>query len=137
MLLSNSPDFVVIYFGIIKIGAIAVPLDTQYKADELVSIFDNSLPQVLVTESPTLEPLTPVLSRFKSIKHVIVLGPNYEGQFLSYQEIIATSPSQRIETEPEPESVAHIAYTSGPSFPPRGVTLTHGHLVGEAAISGD
>ncbi len=85
MLLSNSPEFVITYFGIIKTGAIAVPLDIKYKVDELASLFDDFLPKVLVTESPTLEPLIPVLSRFKSIRHVIDLSSKYEGQFLSYQ----------------------------------------------------
>ena len=137
MLASNSPDFVITYFGIVKTGAIAVPLDTKYKVDELASLFDDFLPKVLVTESPTLEPLIPVLSRFKSIKHVIELSAKYEGQFLSYREIMASSSAERIEAEPEPEDVVHIAYTSGPSFCPLGVVLTHRSLVTVAAISGD
>src|SRR3989338_125382 len=35
LLLNNSPEYVVTYFGIVKIGAIAVPLDPKYKIDEL------------------------------------------------------------------------------------------------------
>lgn len=137
MMLSNSPESVIAYFGIVKAGAIAVPLDTKYKFDELASLFNDSLPKVLVTESPTLEPLIPVLSRFKSIKHVIDLSSEYEGQFTSYQEIMAAGPTQRVEVEPEPEDIAQIAYTSGPSFRPRGVMLSHRSLVTEAAISAD
>ncbi|MFC2006134.1 class I adenylate-forming enzyme family protein [Chloroflexota bacterium] len=129
MLLSNSPEFVTTYFGIINTGAIAVPLDIKYKVDELASIFDDCLPKVLVTESPALEPLIPVLSRFKSIEHIIDLSSRYE-------EIMAVSPAQRIGTELGPEDIAHIAYTSGPSFSPRGIVLPHHCLVREAAISG-
>ncbi len=137
MLLSNSPEFVITYFGIVKSGAIAVPLDTKYKVGELASLFDNCLPKVLVAESPTLGPLIPVLPGFKSIKHVIDLGSKYEGQFPSYQEILTASSVQGIEAKPEPEGIAHIGYTSGPSFRPRGVMLSHRCLVREAAISGD
>ena len=137
MLLSNSPEFAITYFGIVKTGAVAVPLDTKYKVDELASFFDDSLPKVLVTESPALEPLIPVLSRFKSIKHVINLSSEYEGQVSSYQEIMATNSAQRIEAEPELEDIAHIAYTSGPSVCPKGVMLSHRCLVTEAAIAGD
>lgn len=137
MLLSNSPEFVITYFGIVKTGAIAVPLDPQYKVDELVSLFDNALPKVLVTESPTLEPLMPVLSRFQSIKHIIDLSSKYGGQFLSYREIMATGSAPRIEVELKPEDIAHIVYTSGSSFYPRGVMLSHRSLVTEAAISVD
>ena len=46
MLLTNSPDFVTVYFGIVKSGGIAVPLDTRYKVDELASLFDNCRPKV-------------------------------------------------------------------------------------------
>ena len=139
MLLSNSPEFVVLYFGITKIGAIAVPLDTKYKVGELASLFDDSQPKVLVTESHFLEPLIPILSRFKYIECVIGIDLNsrYEGRFLSYQEIMATSSAQKVEVEPEPDDIANIAYTSGPTFRPRGVILSHQHLVTEAAILGD
>jgi len=64
MLLPNSPEFVTIYFGVVKTGGIAVPLDTRYKVDELASLSGNCQPKVMVTESPFLEPLVPALPRF-------------------------------------------------------------------------
>jgi long-chain acyl-CoA synthetase len=137
ILLANSPEFVIIYFGIVKTGAVAIPLDTNYKVDELTSLFNDCQPKVLVSESPTLEPLVPLLSRFKSMKHVIDLNSTYEGQFLSYREIMSAGPAPRIKLEPEPEDIAHIAYTSGPSFQPRGIMLSHQHLTTEAAISAE
>jgi long-chain acyl-CoA synthetase len=137
MLLPNSIEFVILFFGIIKIGAIAVPLDTKYKVGELVSLLDDSQPKVLVTESPFLEPLVPSLPRFNYIKHVIELGSRYDGRFLSYQEIMATSSTKKIEIGPEPEDIASILYTSGPSFHPRGVMLSHQALIAGATISGD
>ena len=135
MLLTNSPEFVISYYGIIKAGAIAVPLDPKYKINELASLFDDSLPRVVVSESPTLEPLVPALSKFKSIRHVIDLNSEYEGRFISYQKIMAISSARRIELALEPEDVAHIAYTSGPTFHPRGIMLSHRCLVSEVAIS--
>ncbi len=136
MLLPNSPEFVVIYFGIAKIGAIAVPLNIRYKVDELTSLFNSSQPKVLVTENPPLESLVSALPQFKYIEHVIDLSAKYEGQFLSYQQIMATSSASGIKVKTEPEDTALIAYTSGPTTRPRGVVLTHQSLVTEAAISG-
>ena len=137
MLLPNSPEFVAIYFGVVKIGGIAVPLDTRYKMDELTSLFDDSQPKVLVGESPTLEPIIPALSRFSYIEHVIDLSGEYEGKFLSYQKIMSATPALKSEIELEPGDIAHIAYTSGPLLRPRGVMLSHQSLVKEAAISGE
>jgi len=137
ILLPNTLEYPAIYFGIAKTGGIAVPLDVKYKVDELASLYDNSQPKVMITGSPYLEPLIPVLSRFKSIEHIIDVSANFEGQYLSYQELMATSSGHRVEVEIEPEDTALIAYTSGPTTRPRGVVLTHHSLVTEAAISGD
>jgi len=137
LLLTNSPEFVATYFGVVKIGAVAVLLDTKYKLTELVSLCNDSQPRVLVTESPCLEQLAPVLDRFKSIEKIIDLSSKHEGQFLSYEEIMDESSSAAIDTEPASEAIAHIAYTSGPSFHPCGVAISHQALVKESAISGD
>jgi len=137
ILLPNSPEFVTIYFGVVKIGGIAVPLDIRYKMDELTSLFDDFQPKVLVSESPTLETIVPALSRFSYIEQVIDLSGEYEGQFLSYQEIMSASSARPVEVMLEPEDIAHIAYSSGPTVHPRGVVLSHQALVREAAISGE
>ena len=137
MLLPNNPDFVVIYFGVVKTGGIAVPLDVRYKVDELISLLNDSQPKVLVAESPFLEPLVPVLSRFTFIKQVIALGAKYERQFCNYEKIMATSSAQSVGVEPKSEDIAQIAYTSGPTSRPKGVMLSHQSLVAEAAIASD
>ena len=137
MLMSNSPEFATIYFGVVKIGGIAVPLDTKYKSAELASLFDDSQPRVLVAESPLLKPMAQSLPDFKSIAHVIEVGAEGEGQFLSYEQIMATGSAEPVAVEMTPGDIAHIAYTSGPSFNPRGVMLSHQALVREAGISAD
>jgi len=135
LLLPNSPEFVIIYFGIVKIGAIALPLNIRYKVDELASLFNDSQPKALVAESHSLELLVSALPRFKYIEHVIDLGDKYPSQFISYHQIMTVSSAHRVEVELEPEDIALIVYTSGPTVNPRGVVLTHYSLVTEAAIS--
>ena len=137
MLLSSSPEFVTIFFGIVKIGAIAVPFDTKCKFDEVATLLRHCQPKVLVSESLFLEPLIPALPGFESIEHVISLGAEYVGQFLSYDEIVAANPARRIGVEIEPGDIALISYASGPTSRPRGATLTHEALVAEAVASGD
>ncbi len=136
MLLPNSPEFVAIYFGIVKIGGIVVPLNIKYKVDELTSLLNDFQPKVLVVASPLPELLASALPRFKYIEHIIDLGSNYAGEFLSYRQIMATSSARRLKVELGPEDIAHIAYTSGPTTRPLGAVLTHHNLVNEAAISG-
>ncbi|MDP3878757.1 MAG: AMP-binding protein [Dehalococcoidales bacterium] len=129
LLLANSPEFVITFFGIVKAGAIAVPLNAKYKFGELSALLADAQPKVLITESPTLESLSPFLAEFKSIEQVIGLTANGEGKYVSYQDIISGSSAQRITPGPEPDDIALIAYTSGPSLSPGGVMLSHRSLV--------
>jgi len=135
MLLPNCPEFVIIYFGVVKMGGIALPLNVRYKVDELASLFNDSQPKVLVAENPPLEQLASALPRFKYIEHVIDLDDKHKGQFVSYHQIITTSSARRIEVALEPEDTALIAYTSSPTVNPRGVVLSHRSMAAEAVIS--
>ncbi len=136
-LMANRPEFVNVYFGTIKAGAIPVPLDVRYKVDELGFVLDSCQPGVLVAESDLLAPLVPVLSRFKYLKQVIDLDGTCEGKFPSYGEIMASSAADKAEVELKPDDIGIISYTSGPTNRPHGSVLTHGSLVFEAAVSGD
>ena len=135
ILLSNIPEYAAIYFGIVKTGAIAVPLDTRYTLSELASLFSNSQPRVVVSESPTLEPVVAALPQFKSVEQVIDVSSKYAGQFPTYREIMATSSAQRVDVTIKDEDTAHIAYTSGSTGHPKGVMMPHGNLVAHAGIT--
>jgi len=137
MLLSSSPEFAVVFFGIVKLGAIAVPLDVKYKLDEITSLFNNSQPRVLVAESPFLESLVPALPGFRSIEHVIAVSDECQGQFLSYREIVTGAMAQQVEVELEGKDIALLSYTGGPTSRPRGALISHESLIVEADASGD
>jgi len=112
ILLPDTPEFIITFFGVVKSGGTTVRLNPRSKVEELASFFDDCQPRVLVTESTVLETLLPALPRFKSIEKVIDISSKYhEGQFVSYQEIMSTSSPQRVEAEPEPSDTADIAYT--------------------------
>ena len=103
---ASNPEFVTVFFGILKLGAIVVPLDSRYVPDELDNIFRDCQPKVLVADNPPLASLVAVLPRFPSIKHIITIDPELEGQFTSYRQIIAASPAIAVNTPIEPDDIA-------------------------------
>ena len=137
MLLSNTPEFVIFFLGIVKIGAIAAPMDTRYKFYELKALFDNCQPKILVAESPFLELLVPNLPKFKSVEHVINLTLGNEGPFVSYREMLSTSPANKVRAGLQADDTALIFYASGTTSRPRGVMLSHESFIAEAKASGD
>jgi long-chain acyl-CoA synthetase len=137
MLLFNSLEFITIYFGVVKIGAIAVPLDTKYKPTELAALFADCQPKLLATESSLLPLVVPLLPGCPWIEQVVETGADDRSEFLDYEALVAAGSAAPPEVEILPGDTAHIAYTSGPTLRPRGVVLSHGNLVAEARISAE
>ncbi len=136
-LAGNSPEFLIAFFGVVKIGAVAVPLDPKYKLAELVSLLGDCRPKMLLTESSCLEAVLPHLpAKFPFIKKVVDFGGGRPG-VPSFAELLQHRSAARLRNEPRPDDVAVIAYTSGASFRPRGIMLTHHSICTESEISGE
>jgi long-chain acyl-CoA synthetase len=135
MLQNSSPEFVVVFFGIMKVGGIAVPLDTRYVTDELISLCNDCTPVVAVSETTLLEPLLKALPQSPSVKHVITVGDKTNGQFISYDKIMAENAPKPVKAKIDPDDIAIISYTGGPTYHPHGVALTHRSLVTEVISS--
>ena len=133
LLLENSPDFAICYFGIIKAGAIAIPLDTKYKILEIKAVFDDCQPVALIAEASILKNLAVVLPKFSHLKHLISMGDGEATGVTLYSTLLESA-----ETPPsvaEYPELAHIAYTSGPTLRPHGAEITQQHLIEAAAGS--
>ncbi|MDD5127710.1 MAG: AMP-binding protein [Dehalococcoidales bacterium] len=136
LLITNSPEFAFAYFGILKLGAVVVALDNRYKAGELASVLANCQPRILIGENPCLEPVAANLPLFPSLEKIISLAPDAAGRFISYPEILANSTVARPEITINPDDLAMISYSGGPTSHPKGAVITHRNLCAEAAASG-
>ncbi len=130
-LLTTSPDCVVIYFGIIKAGAVMVPFDVRYKVGELETLFACAKPKMLFTDGTCLKTIVNHLPRFTSIKQVINVGTGFEDRFTSLKQLIESG----VAPEPKPaldiDDLMLIAFTSGPTTSPHGSTMSHRCLMYE------
>ncbi|MBN1160821.1 MAG: AMP-binding protein [Dehalococcoidales bacterium] len=135
ILLANNPEFIVVFFGIMKAGAIAVPLDTRYVVDELKSLCDDCTPVVFIIEEPPLASLLTAIHEFRSVQHVITLNYQEDGRFTSYRQIMAENPPSSIQADIDPDDIAIISYTGGPTYKPHGVAISHRSAYTEAINS--
>jgi long-chain acyl-CoA synthetase len=121
ILADNDAHWCAAYLGILSLGAIAVPLDTNYSASQVATIVGDSGSTVLLAN----ERLTPVardalghssvacqLAPLKALENAIALPAHPAGD--------------RPATDP-----AVILYTSGTTSDPKGVVLTHANLLAE------
>ncbi len=137
MIQASNPEFVTVFFGIMKAGGIAVPLDARYTGGELFSLFNDCTPVALVAENPPLNSLLPDIRRFSSVKHVITFDPACGSEFLIYRKLIEENPPSPVKVKIEPDDIAIISYTGGPTQKPHGVALSHRSIYLEAMNSAD
>lgn len=131
LLLSDTPDFAVSFFGAIKIGAVPVPVNTLLKSADYQYMLDNSRARVVIVSSalyPQLEGIPKHQLRY--LEHIIVAGLAPPPGTISLDELIEQNSS---ELDPEPTSkddVAFWLYSSGSTgFPKACVHLQHDMVV--------
>lgn len=77
--MANRPEFLFIWFGLSKLGAIEVPLNTAHRGDLLAYMINKPECRLLISESRWLDRVAPVLSDVPAVERVVLLGEPGEG----------------------------------------------------------
>jgi len=148
--LANTPQYVIALFGAMKIGAIAVPINPLFSADEVAYELNDACVSCVVVMSrfyPTIQKIR----RKTSLEHVIVTNvkayfPRLTRLLFTFlkekedrvaisrddyelEKLMAESSSKRPDVAVDPDDIALLQYTSGTTGNPKGVMLSHYNLV--------
>lgn len=132
--LDNCPEFVISYFGIIKAGAICVPINHMFKIDEAGYILEDSQARALITQPAYINMAWALKDRIKSLEHIVVTTQKQEG-LLDINTLIKDLPTDPPAVDIESDDTAVIIYTSGTTGQPKGAVLTHNNLLSNATTS--
>jgi len=119
LMLGNRPEHVFTWFGLARLGAVAVPVNVHLKGEGLRYTVEHSGARVVVAE-PELA------ARFDDEEGALTLALSQRerGRALVLTEVPESS-GEAPRAEVAPEAVAAILYTSGTTGPPKGVMLSH------------
>jgi benzoate-CoA ligase len=142
LLLPDSPEFAFAFFGAMKAGAVAVPLNTNLKPAEYEYFLNDSRARVLVIDAELLGQLAGVQA--KHLKHIFVSGgPPADGATdpggaLPLQTAAEVGSLQRVLDESSPElqavdtskdDMAFWLYSSGTTGRPKGAIHLHHDMI--------
>lgn len=138
ILLHNRPEYLDLWFGLSRIGAIQLPLNTAYKSAQLLHTLKRAPVAAVVVEDALLPELEVVISQIPGIKALIVLGaaqPENHHNLLFYKDIFTDAPTPEIAVHGA--DVGAIMNTSGTTGPSKGVLLSHAqqYILGRNIVS--
>ncbi|RMG19852.1 MAG: long-chain fatty acid--CoA ligase [Bacteroidetes bacterium] len=143
----NLPYFPIIYFGILKAGAVVVPLSVLLKKDEITYHLEDSDAKAYFCFAGTPElPMGQMgyagFQEAEECKHFFMIMPQptdpppFEGvQTLGM--LMKDQPTTFETAATGAEDTAVIIYTSGTTGRPKGAELTHSNLMLNAVVSAD
>jgi long-chain acyl-CoA synthetase len=136
LMLENNLEYIAAYYAILKVGAVAAPLNPGLKPDGLAYLLKDLEPAAVITSFKSERLLKNVaLSEIPGLKLLIIKTPKqkWDGQpykVSTLDETLAdTTNSRNPEVPINSEDLASIIYTSGSTGQPKGVMLSHRNIV--------
>jgi acyl-CoA synthetase (AMP-forming)/AMP-acid ligase II len=117
LLLPNSAEYIVAYFACWHIGAIAGPVNSLLKREEIEWVVSNSESKLLLV-NPSLVPDLP--------------GWDIGVPYVLFDDLPPDGSDLEKPANIVPDDEAVIIYTSGTTGKPKGCLLTHGNLIANA-----
>jgi long-chain acyl-CoA synthetase len=143
--LPNIPQFLVSYFGILKAGGIAVPLNVMLKAREIEFALADSGARALITWMPILGEAAKGAAA-AGVGELYAVGQPAAGnglaatgspaEVMTFDQLLAAPVTGSAMAVRDPADTAVIMYTSGTTGRPKGAELTHMQLYMNADIPG-
>ena len=135
MLLLDTVDFPIAFWGALRAGVVPVPINTLLTHDTVGYILSDSRAEALVISAPLVAPLLPVLHSVPELRRIIVSQPDGSApspvddpRAVGFPEFLLFGDPATPTTPASPDEVGFWLYSSGSTGAPKGVRHVHGSL---------
>ena len=128
ILMMNSIEWLPIYFGILKAGAVAVPLNYRYTADEIKYCLDKSDSSMLIFGPEFIGRLESISDQIPRVRHLFYVGEDCPAFADSYDKMIAYCTSRQPDISLTEDDDAAIYFSSGTTGFPKAILHAHRSL---------
>jgi len=135
-LLNNSLEWIISYFGIIKLGAIVVPLNFRFIERDIQYAADISEPSAFILGSEFLDTVSLIRNGLQTVGNYIVIGNECPQTMIHYSEIEKFDDMEEAMVEVAYEDDLALMFTSGTTGTAKPVIHTHGSLNATAIGNG-
>ena len=129
ILLMNCLEWLPIYFGILKAGCLAVPLNFRYSSDEIAYCLDLADVEALVFGPEFIDRLEPILSQLNRVRLWFYVGNKVPDFAESYRELVMYCSFENPPVHLELSDLAAIYFSSGTTGFPKAILHNHKALL--------
>jgi acyl-CoA synthetase (AMP-forming)/AMP-acid ligase II len=133
LMFNNDFRFLESLFAPMRLGAVAVPLNTRMADEAIRFVVEDSEARVLIASRAMAERALALAAAVRGLHHVIVDGAEGAGA-LNYDSVLAGASSSLERRGTAPDDVCMQPYTSGSTGRPKGVLLTHAGQIWNADV---
>ncbi len=134
ILLMNCMEWLPIYFGVLKMGALAVPLNYRYTADEIKYCLDLAEADALVFGPEFIGRVEEICDRIPDVSQVLYVGEACPTFAESYDALVESMKSQAPECALTEADYAAIYFSSGTTGFPKAILHNHESLIHSARV---
>jgi 4-hydroxybenzoate-CoA ligase len=143
LLLSDTIDFPVAFWGAVRAGIVAIPLNTWLKPEQYAFILADSRVSAVIADATLVAVLRDAIAATPSLRHVILAGDNAKGQPtlagrtpVPFDAVCRMGRDDVFAAPTLSDEVAFWLYTSGSTGEPKGVKHVHSSLRATASLMG-
>jgi acyl-CoA synthetase (AMP-forming)/AMP-acid ligase II len=133
---NNSLEWLITYYGIIKIGAVVVPLNFRFVGADILYAANISNPKAFILGSEFLGVVQPVQKDLKTVENYICVGESVPDDMIDYQTLAAGSDISEAIVDVDDHHDLAMMFTSGTTGDPKPVLHTHYSLNNTAIGNG-
>ena len=139
ILSENRPEWMIVDFACLLVGAITVPIYTTVTEQQTAHVLCDSGARVIFASSKELVQRVLAIQRQTPLEKVVGMDFAEPDKVVRMSELVSRGPDQRNEQfdaaarEIRPDDIATIIYTSGTTGTPKGVVLTHDNMASNIA----
>lgn len=121
----DVPEWVTCFFGVAKLGGIAIGMNTMLTPGEYAYILEDARPRVVIVHEALLGGVAQVLADADFVEHVVVIGAAAgEGQ-IAYTDWIEGRSTEFTGPPTHRDDYVSLNYSSGTTGEPKGILHSH------------
>ena len=143
LLLYDTVDFPVAFWGGVRAGIVVLPLNTLLNAEQYAYILGDSRASAIVASASLAKTLLPILDRLPRLRTVILIGASADDKaafrgraVLDFADLLVRGRPDVFTAPTWSDEVAFWMYTSGSTGEPKGVKHVHTTPLAAARLMG-